>query len=856
MTAKGRITQEQLETLTRAKDATLAALSQIDEDTLQRLTRLTLPEIREIQQEIAQVLPAGNLPAFILNGLMQLKGRKINAERVRQDITALLRSLELLPQGLFGVVIGGPAALLYAYQKLLQLAGKDTESAFPQGTWQFYLEFGLREDTAHHTHETIGFQRAIPAPRDQVGEAAAWVSAALQLLYTYDDLLRTDWREHVLLRLVQEEAIETRMNQRPPLATLWRDWNAARPYHAPSDDSDYLRHRLETFERFIQARIAALNRAAQARVHERFDARCRDELPSYVEQMTLLTALTPETHKEHKTYYTLSRAFVGFIWQGQTYLLPVCQRNSAGSPLCYPPDGASDDVPIPLYANRNGTLCDAEGVALDSDRGGRVWYRESKQVLGTLRPPTPDTILAWVAGVFNAPRAKAADLDLVLAEIPRAMQSQLRNKLPPATQKVLGRLCRAPVLINWDVSSNEQPLAHIRRNRRGVGDHALTIFRTPESTIFDQSHIFFDGMWGMAVAEIVTDSAVHAYRRFVKHSAPSEPLTVTPLALLGTPEVVVMAGKNALPREAAAESTAINTRTLTRLRTWLDQRGVHLTVNDLLLLYRGFHASTYSLSASIQQELDDLGKRLDTKQCRTIQESITQTLAHDRETNPALLIPMDASHVAPKARLFPTTFRNPLPTIMPLFDEVQEQYLRYRLEQNVASWGKFDEARRAFLAHLKAFGEFLDTLKAVTMRGESFNTATLRLLGHLPPSIQHILDQIPQRIGVLNEVIKGSEVFSNLGCVAPHTSPHRFLSAKDDGATKELVWGILSDDDGTMHISLRDFRPFVPLLYVADAASLADDLAQDYLDSYVVGFNRFVKNLSALIKATKPSPNG
>ncbi len=852
MTAKGYITQEQLETLARAKDATLAALSQVDEETLQKLTRLTLPEIREIQQEIAHVLPAGNLPAFILNGLMQLKGRKISAERVRQDITALLRSLELLPQGLFGVVIGGPAALLYAYQKLLQLAGKDTESAFPQGTWQFYLEFGLREDTAHHTHETTGFQRAIPAPRDQVTEAAAWVSAALQLLYAYDDLLRTDWREHVLLRLVQEEAVATGMCDRPPLTTLWRDWNAARPYHAPGSDSDYLRHRLETFERFIQARLAVLDRAAQARVHAHFEARCQDELPSYLEQMTLLAALTPETHKEHKTHYALSRAFVGLIWQGQTYLLPACQRNNAGSPLCYPPDGAPAGDPIPLYADRNGALCDAEGVALDSDRGGRVWYRASKKVLGVLRPPTADTILAWVAGVFNAPRAASSDLDLVLAETPRALQSQLRDKLSPATQKALGRLCRAPILINWDIGSSKQPLAHIRRNRRGVGDHALTIFRTPDSTVFDQSHIFFDGMWGMAVAEIVTDSAIHAYRRLVTHSTPSELCTVTPLALLGTPEVIAMAGKNALPREAAAESTAIDTRTLTRLRTWLGQRGVRLTVNDLLLLYRAFHAASYALSAPIQQELEDLGKRIDAKQYRAIRESIAQTLAHDRETNPALLIPMDAGHVAPKARLFPTTFRNPLPSIVPLFDELQEQYLHYRLKQDAANWGAFDEARRAFLAHLKAFGEFLDTLKAITMRGESFNTATLRLLGHLPPSVQHILDQIPQHIGVLNEVIKGSEVFSNLGRVAPHTSPRRFLSAKDDGTTKELIWGILSDDDGTMHISLRDFRPFVALLHAAGAAALADNLAQDYLDGYVTGFNRFTKSLSALIKATKP----
>ncbi len=849
MTAKKRITQEELETWTRAKDATLAALTQIDPDTLQRLTRLTLPEIREIQQEIAHVLPAGNLPAFILNGLMQLKGRKISAERVRQDVTALLRSVELLPQGLFGIVIGGPAALLHAYQKLLQLAGKDTESAFPQGMWQFYLEFGLREDTARHTNETVGFQRTLPTPRDPVVEAAAWVSAAIHLLYDYDDLLRTDWREHVRLRLVQEEAASAGTHDKPPFSTLARDWNAARPYHAPTADVPYLRHRLETFEQFIAPHIAALDRAAQSRIRTRFDALCKAELPPYVEQMTLLAALTPETHKEHKTYYPLSRAFIGLIWQEQTYLLSVCQRNSAGSPLCYPLEGP----PVPLYAGSDGALCDAAGVKLETDRSGRVWYGGSKRLIGMLRPPAPEMILAWVAAVLHAPRAATAgDLDLALTKAPRTAQTHLRAGLPPATQKALDRLRRAPILINWDVQSGRQPLAHIRRGRRGAGDHALTLFRTPESTIFDQSHIFFDGMWGMAVAEIMTGIAIVAYRGLLRTAPDPECGAVTALALHSTPEVVAQARKNPPAYEAAAESAAIDATGLARLRQWLEQRGVRLTVNDLLLLYRGFHAASYTISTPVQREVKALRARLDAKRYQAIQESIAQTLAHDRETNPALLIPMDAGNVAPKARLFPTTFRNPLPAIVPLFAEVQEHYTGYRLEQDAAHWNTFDEARRRLLAHLKAFGEFLDTLKAITMRGESFNTATLRLLAHLPPSVQHILDQIPQHIGVLNEVIKGNEVFSNLGRVAPHTSPRRFTSAKDDGATKELVWGVLSDDTGAMRISLRDFRPFVPLLYAADAAALADRLAQDYLESYVAGFNRFVRELTTLTGAQKP----
>jgi len=229
--------REQLEALTHAQRTTLAALAQVDEQSLLELTELTLPEIRMIQKEIANVLPVGNLPAMLLNGLMQVKGRKVAAERVRQDVTALLRGIDLLPQGLFGFFFAGPAAVLYAYQKLLRLSGKDIDTAFPQGSWQFYLEFGLREDTARHTNETIGFQQAFPHQASPVDEAAAWACAVIDLIYQYHDLLAIDWRERVMLRLIQEQAGATGVADQPLFATLSRDWNQARPYRCPPNRS-------------------------------------------------------------------------------------------------------------------------------------------------------------------------------------------------------------------------------------------------------------------------------------------------------------------------------------------------------------------------------------------------------------------------------------------------------------------------------------------------------------------------------------------------------------------------------------------------------------------------------------------
>jgi len=844
--------------LTHAQQTTLVALAEIDEQTLRALTRLTLPEIRQIRQEIADVLPVGNLPALILSGLTQMKGRKVQIDRARQDVNALLRGADLLPKGLFGLFIAGPATVLYAYQKILQLAGKDIQSAFPQGMWQFYLEFGLREDAARHANEAVGFQRLFPQRDDPINEATAWLCAGIDLVYHYSDLLTIDWRERVMLRLVLDEVAHANVAA-PLLKTLVRDWNRARPYRCPVRRMDYLRWRLETFELFLQERRVRLPSEGQARVQERYAARQQEELGAYLNQMTILAALSPQPHQEYKTPISLWRAYLGFIWQGATYLFPVCDRNAEGSPWCYLPDAdqAAKGTPrLPLYAHDAG-LCDAQGNVLEVDGGGRVWYRESKRPLGNLRPPEPEVVRAWVKGVFAAAEraagAPVSDLDLRLVRCPRAVQTQVRQALPENTQAALQRLRRAPILINWDAADSRQPLAYIRRGRRGVGDHALTIFRTENSMVFDQSHIFFDGMWGVAVAEIVTNNAGQWYRR-LRERATTLPLAnlPVPLQLQSSPRADSLLRKHVRLTEVSAEHTGLHLDRLNRLRRRLRERGARLTVNDVLLLYRIFHAAQYTLSPRAEQALAALQQRVRPGAYRALHNLITQTLKRFRETNPSLLVPMDASNVAPRERLYPTTLRNPLPDLLPAYRDTRDAYRGYMQAQAGPEWATFDQQRRRLLAHLKVFGEFQDTVKAVTMRGESFNTATLRLLAHLPPAMQHLLDQIPQHIGVLNEVIKGNEVFSNVGRVSMGSSLRRFLSAKDDGETKELVWGVLTDGAGTVHIILRDFRPFVPKLLEMGEGELANLLAQDYVEGYTQGLNRFVMDLHNFFVANAP----
>lgn len=840
-----------LEALTRAQQTTFAALAEIDENTLRKLTQLTLPEIRKIRQEVAEVLPAGNLPAMILSGLTQLKGRKLKAERVRQDVSALMRGLNLLPQGLFSLFVAGPATVLYAYQKLLRLAGKDLASAFPQGMWQFYLEFGLREDQARHATETIGFQKAFPRVDSPAKEAAAWLCAALELLYHYNDLLAVDWRERVMLRVLLEVAGEAGVSDAPLLTTLTRDWTRARPYRCPPGRTDYLRSRLETFELFLRDRLERLPETARAQVAARYMERQREELPAYIEQMSLLAALTPEQYQEVKQPIPLWRAYLGFVWGGETYLFPVCARNAEGSPLCYLPEAHLP--PLPLYAHEEG-ICDAQGNVLESDGAGRLWYRESKRPLGQLHPPAPETVQAWVAAVMLlSPAARPSDLDLRLATCPRALQAAIRAALPESTQAEIERLRRAPIILNWDAQSHRQPLAYLRRGRRGVGDHALTLFRTDKSMVFDQSHIFFDGMWGSAVAEIMTNHAITWYQQWVGQPGAAPAATLRPpLALQTSERALTLLAKAPRIAEVSAEADGVDFERITRLRRRLGERGVTLTVNDLLLLYRIMHAAHYTLSAPVARTLESLQQRVKPAQYKAVRASIDQALTRCRETNPALLIPMDAGNVSPRERLYPATFRNPLPDLPPAFQAAHDAYGQYLHAHEAADWQAFDQQRRRLLAHLKVFSEFQDAVKAVTMRGESFNTATLRLLGHLPPAMQYILDQIPQRIGVLNEVIKGNEVFSNVGRVSAGSSLRRFLSAKDDGETKELVWAVLTDDHDRMHITLRDFRPFVGPLLEMGEAPLANALAQDYLDSYVQGLNRFVAGLYTYVMAEEP----
>jgi hypothetical protein len=505
---------------------------------------------------------------------------------------------------------------------------------------------------------------------------------------------------------------------------------------------------------------------------------------------------------------------------------------------------------LPLTRAHDGSLRDRYNRPVEVDQSGRVWAGPDQ--LGQLRPPPLAIVKGQVEAILRQARAHRQatpddppPTDTLLAQAPREYQSSLRELLADEARSELAELDAAPIIINWNPHPDAQPLAVLRRARRGVGDHALTLIRSERGMAFDLSHISFDAIWGMTLAEILTGFAAALYP-LVSGTRPVRAEGAIPLTLAAT-AAFHAAAQTAIaetPAEAAAETGAIDLRAMTVLRRRLAQIDLRLTVNDMLILARCAHAANYRPGLAALEALNviaglDGGPRLS--------QSIREQIDAQRLVNPALLIPMDASHADPRMRIFPATFRNPLPDMLPRLshcDGLVEQ-LRRRPDQRLHR--EFERERVELYTELRTFGALLEALKEVTMRGESFTTAALRLLGHLPGLMQNLVDMIPQKIGILNEIIKGREVFSNVGQVAAASTLTRFVSARDDGATKLLVWGVMSDAAGRLYVTLRDFRPHIGPLLRLGRADLAHTLAQDYLDSYAASANELIRRIQRVL---------
>jgi hypothetical protein len=280
---------------------------------------------------------------------------------------------------------------------------------------------------------------------------------------------------------------------------------------------------------------------------------------------------------------------------------------------------------------------------------------------------------------------------------------------------------------------------------------------------------------------------------------------------------------------------------------------VRLTINDLLVLYRSLHTYRYQPSPELQAWLDGLASD-HRSAVRRVHARIVDELQRLRSHNPAILIPIDASRYDPKDRLYPTTFRNPLTDLYDHHVRALQTLRVYKAAESGTrgpEFAAFIEAQVRYLRLLAGFSELLSRYREIAVSGQSTSTASIKFLGHMPDAMRRLLDTIPSRFDVLNEIIKGQEVFSNMGRVAAGSTLRRFITAKDDNEQKTLAWGVITDDNDVMHLSLRDFRPHVADLQALGMPELAQRITQDYLDTYVDGFNDYVRELREITIASR-----
>ena len=776
------------------------------------LSHLSLPQVEQVANLVAQVVPAGNVPGMILTGLARLAGRRQLAENARRDVNLLFKGVEqVLDQAAYGTLFAGPAAVLWGYQNLLRLVGQNPDDSFPQGTWQFYVEYALREDTARHSTETHGFDSLLKQHGiflNPVDRTTAWAMACIHGLHQYDALLQNEWRERVYTTLLRElaEGLAEGRPEAAQVAPLYRKWEALRPYGRGQDaaaNETYPDYRRRKFDEFLEPVLQSLPAELRQAWAEQVGRAKAQELPDYQRQMTILAYLDPEVYGETRTPYSLAQAQVGLIAGGRYALIPACTA-------------------------------------------------------GRQAPADVREVRAQVASLFAASASPATDLT-ALAGMRRSSWPKLRKKLSRELLAELDGLRFAPILINCDRRPRTLPLAELRQAERGIGGHAMTLFDTGETLVFDLSHIFFDGAWGAALAEILTNEAL-AWAVYLNSLPPVQ-------AVGGRPHTLSLAFKPsdreaaaAAPRvtpEASAESETVNLQAILALRKLFKRRNdlLQLTVNDLLVLYRAMHALTYQPDPALATALQVLSQQAEG---RAAARAALEAIAHSRETNPAVLIPIDASQQSPRQRLFPLNFEAPLGELdlLNLHAGCLQTLEAYKQSSSGRSelYEKFDRLQRQYLATLAGFGAVLAKAKQIAAEGEDTTMGVMKLFAPLPGPVQRLLQKIPDRFEMLNDLIRGREVFSNVGSVAPTSTLTRFITAKDDNEAKTLAWGVISDAAGVMRLSLRDFRPHVALLVGAGRADLAAWMARDYLEAYARGLNQYVQELRRITLTSRDTP--
>jgi hypothetical protein len=782
-------------TINTANDLKKMAYEMVDKE----VSMLSLPEVDEVIEAVARVIPAGNVPGLIASGLARIQGNAPSGKEVKRDMGMLFRGVnQMFDQAVLGAVFMGPAAVIWGYQNLLKLAGKDPEAAFPEGTWQFYVDYALREDSARHANETSGFDDALKEHEINLGELdriTAWLMTAIYTLHNYPRLLENEWRERVYIRELLH--ITDDPKHKSKYGKLYNKWLSVLPYRRMADargDEDYPNYRRRKFDEWLFEHIANLHRDLKRDWLARVQEAKQVELAAYINQLSIQGYLSPDQYAESRITSNLRDLHIALVYGGHYYLIPACQ-----------PDEDPDAPPVPADVM---------------------------------------VVRGQVAAIMSHPSQENPAELAPLAEVQRSQWPNLTKKLPKGLLEELGMLRLCPIILNIDPRNRKDVLSQIRRAERGVGDHALTVFDTRESFVFDQSHIYFDGAWGAALAEIMTNEAL-AWAAYLQHQNEVE-IGNRPYSPQFQIAQSVREYLRKLPQitpEVSAETDLVRFEFVVGLRRLFKQRSdlLDMTVNDLLLLYRAIHAVSYEAENGIVFQLEEL--RQD-KFSREAAVTALKALQPD-DTVPAILIPVDASRNSPRDRIYPMSFEVPLGelNLLALHEQVMAALVAY---EKGGKGDSFDNLQRQYLASLAGFGQVMAKAKEIANAGESSSVASIKLMAHMPSALQRLIDQVPDKFDTLNDIIKGREVFSNTGRVVKDSTLRRFITAKDDNEKKALAWGILTDDEGVMTISLRDFRPHVKMLIGIGQQQLAQRITQDYLDSYANGFNRWVADVQRI----------
>jgi hypothetical protein len=618
--------------------------------------------------------------------------------------------------------------------------------------------------------------------------------AAIHILHQYPDLLANEWRERIYLSVLSE--ITAAQPDAGHFAGLYRAWEKERPYGRGRDagpKENFAAYRRHKFDQFLAE--ATRNLSAENYQHwtQRLQA-MRQSLKDYQRQLSIWAYLEPGHYGETRLPLTWEQLHIGLVFQGQYYLIPV------GQP-------------------------------------------------GSQQPASVSAVRDHVAAIHAMPTGKTAVKLSDLATMKRSDLADLRRNLNKTLADSLVRLQQAPIIFNADQRPLHLPLSDTRQGERGIGDHPLTLFDTGETIVFDQSHIFFDGAWGAALAEILTREAMSWALYLHKLPPPKDNGTVVKSLVfsLKQTERQLIERSSVMP-EVSAETDKVNLGMILLTRKLFKQRSdwLNLTVNDLLILYRAVHAVIYRPDPGLAAEVAALDKTANHKQ---VAAQAQAAFTARQNVNPAILIPIDASRSSPRDRLYPLVFEAPLRELdlLAMHGRALDALAAYR--KGRMPFMEFNQYQRDYLAALAGFGQVFNRAKEIGVRGESASTGSIRLLANIPAPVQRMLDAVPSRFDLLNDLIKGREVFSNVGRVAPDSSLTRFSTAKDDNDKKSLAWGVLTDDQGVMRITLRDFRPHVAALIDIGYKTLATRMAQHYLDTYVEGLNNYIRELHHIAAA-------